>query len=320
MAHYHVRIEAVLAQQLVECGIDRQHGRLGDGGLHQVALGLLHGGRIVAVYKDVAGQRTSQNRRHHLVGLGEGLGDDRLQRGQFAAHVGILAALAGEEEGDLARAGRPRPYGAAAAEDPLRAQRLPCGGIVEAGCFACLGQPVVQFGMVAEVDDQPLAGVQVGLGRCFHRRRPATLHLLPGCVQSILQRHRRVRAQRQNAADWFLGGRQVRSRQGNKSRSAVAACPSVHLSTCFPVWVSACFSFHIYTGIRCAFCLQHAGHVLLQHDVEIGAAKTVRADAGTAGDRSVSLRPLPKFVVDSEGGVGEINVRVWFLSMKRGRK
>jgi hypothetical protein len=52
---------------------------------------------------------------------------------QLAAHVAVLAALAGEEEGDLARFGRPLPR-----KMPCALQRLPGLRIVEAGRLARL--------------------------------------------------------------------------------------------------------------------------------------------------------------------------------------
>ena len=71
VAHHHVGAEAVLSQQPRRRRVERQHGWLRDRGLHQVALGLLHSGRVGAIHKNVAGQRAAQDGRHHAVGLVE---------------------------------------------------------------------------------------------------------------------------------------------------------------------------------------------------------------------------------------------------------
>ena len=133
VAHDHIRRKAVFAQQLVKRHVHGEHGRLGNGRLHEVHLGLLHRGRISAVHKDKAGQGFAQNRRHDLVGFSKNLLNGRLKTGQFPAHVDVLTALTGKEEGDLAR------FGAAAPEDALGLQRLPCLRVVEACRLARLG-------------------------------------------------------------------------------------------------------------------------------------------------------------------------------------
>ena len=55
VAHHHVGFKAVALQQAQNGDVEREHGRLGDGGLHQVELGLAHLGLIVGVYKKVVG-------------------------------------------------------------------------------------------------------------------------------------------------------------------------------------------------------------------------------------------------------------------------
>ncbi len=132
VTHGHVGRKAIITQQQQHGGIQRQHGRLGNRRLHQVLLHLLDGGGIGAVNKDVGGERAAQNGGHHAVGFGKDTRHRGRQRSQFAAHVGILAALAGEKEGNLARAR------SAAAEDALALQRLPCLRVVKAGRLARL--------------------------------------------------------------------------------------------------------------------------------------------------------------------------------------
>jgi hypothetical protein len=69
VAHHHVGLKAVALQQLVDGDVHRQHGGLGDFRLHQVKGGLVDGVGVVGVYKDVAGERLAQDRRHHRVGV-----------------------------------------------------------------------------------------------------------------------------------------------------------------------------------------------------------------------------------------------------------
>ena len=290
VAHDHVRVDAVLGQQLINGGVHRQHGRLGDGRLHQIEFGLFHGRRVVAVHEDVAGERAAEDGRHHPVGVGEQALDHRLAGGQVAAHVGILAALAGEEEGDLTW------RLAAAAEDALRHQRFPGGGIVEAEGLTRLLDAIQQLVVVAEIDYQAFGRRKVGGIRRGDGRRPPILHLAEGLVEAILQCHRRRRPQGQNAPQ-------------RRFRDRWRRCDGdlVHLSTCFLV----------YSGRRkhpLPIGLQHPRHMLLQHDMEVGAAEPIGADAGAAG-KAIWLGPFAQLVVDEEGRLGEIDVGVGFLGV-----
>src|SRR5690606_17650198 len=98
-----------------------------------------------------------------------------------APHVDVLAALAGEEEGNLAG------LGAAAAEDALPLQRLPRLRIVEAGRLARLGDALEQFVLAAEVDEEPLRRREIGCGRILAFGRPAGLDAAEEIVQPVLQ-------------------------------------------------------------------------------------------------------------------------------------
>ena len=102
VAHHHIRVDTVGRQELHHGDVEGEHSRLGDRRLHQLALGLLQHRRILAVHKEVTGERASENGRHHRIGLGEDSGDLRRELGQLAAHVQVLATLAGEEHSDLA--------------------------------------------------------------------------------------------------------------------------------------------------------------------------------------------------------------------------
>ncbi len=201
MAHDHVWVLAVRCQQFIDSGVNRQHGRLCNRGLHQVALDAFHSLRIMAVHEDVAGERLAQDGRHHAVALSKDLGDHRIGRGQLAPHVGILAALTREEEGYLAR------FGAAAAEDALALQRLPGRGVVKTGGLTRFAQPVEQLIGRAKVNDQALLRGQVGRGGRRDGRRPAIFDATPQRIEFILELNRRRRAHRQDTAQRRLGRR-----------------------------------------------------------------------------------------------------------------
>ena len=132
VAHDHVGGEAVVGQQPADGLVQRQHGRLGDLRLHQVEVGLIDGRFVVAVNEQIAAQRAAENGLHDGVGLVQRGLDRGREGGQLAPHVDVLAALAGEEEGQLAR------LRAVAAEDALRFHRFPRLWRVEAHDLARL--------------------------------------------------------------------------------------------------------------------------------------------------------------------------------------
>ena len=195
VAHDHVGGEAIVGQQPANGLVQRQHGRLGDFGLHQVEVGLVDGRLVVAVDEQVAAERAAEDGLHDGIGLVERGLHRRRDGGQFAAHVDVLAALAGEEEGQLAR------FGAPAAEDALRFHRLPRLRRVEAHDLARLLQSVEQFVVVAEVDDQTLVGADVDGAGQGARRRPARFDADQRLVQLCLELIRRVCAEGEDAAD-----------------------------------------------------------------------------------------------------------------------
>ncbi len=280
MAHGHIWSEAIFTQELVHSRVHGQHRRLGDGGLHQVVFRLLHDLRVVAVDKEVAGQGPPQDGSHHLISLSQGRSDHRLDGGQLAAHIGVLAALARIEEGDLARSWP------AAAEDTLGSQRLPGLGIVKAHGLSALGQPIQQLRAVAEIDHQSLRRVQVSLARHLWGRSPATLGPLPGLVHLVLQLRRAGRPNSQDVAHRCLGpggGRPChRAVAGHQAR---IGCPDLHSAR--PV------AWNRHAREQRRLLRQHAGYMFLQHQVEVGTAEAVGAHAGTPRHVGVALAPLP---------------------------
>ena len=121
--HGHIGPYAVSIQQTGEGQIGGEHRRLGNRGLAQVLFGARHCAGIRRIDKDVLAQRLAEEGRHHLVGLFEGACHDRFCRAQAAQHVDVLRSLAGIQKRYLRG-------GPMAAEDALRAQRLPDRGLV----------------------------------------------------------------------------------------------------------------------------------------------------------------------------------------------
>ena len=104
-------------QKVVEGHIRRSHCRLGYIGLRQVdliSLGLL----IVELrgWEDIRAQRLGEAVLEGLVGNPEVLGHLREIEGHLSEHVGVLGALAGKQEGDLAFTG----HGVVGVIDPPR--------------------------------------------------------------------------------------------------------------------------------------------------------------------------------------------------------
>jgi hypothetical protein len=130
---------------------------LGDLGLAQLLVSRGGRRRISRVDEHVVAERTAQERRHHLVGFCEGVGDDRLLVAQGGEHVHVLRALARVEEGHRCRC-------PSAHEHTLVAQRAPHRWLVR---LHRLDGPVDlggQVGGVVEVDGEADRGSKVGLG------------------------------------------------------------------------------------------------------------------------------------------------------------
>jgi hypothetical protein len=161
VTHHEIRHQAVGREQTREGDIHGEDRGLGDLGVAQLALGALDGSGIPRVREQVVAERPVEQRRHHPIGFGEGLGDDRLALAQAPQHVRVLGALARVEEGHPG-------CGSAAAEDPLRAQGAPATRIArierpERALAACR-----QLSGVTEIDGETLRCAQ---GRLVGRRR-----------------------------------------------------------------------------------------------------------------------------------------------------
>ena len=151
VAHHHVGVHAVGGEQPGQREVGREHGRLGDLGLQQLLLQRRDGFGVVAVDEDVGGQRAPEQRGHDPVGLGEGLGDDRLRARSALEHVDVLRALAGVEEGDLGRR-------AAADEDALWRSIFHMAGAPERKALDGLASLRREVGGVGVVDGDPHRG------------------------------------------------------------------------------------------------------------------------------------------------------------------
>ena len=123
---------------------------------------------IGCVDEDVLAQRFAKQRGHDAIRFGESFGHDGFSGAERLQHIHVLRALAGIEERHLGRR-------AVAAEDALRAQRLPDCGLFRCQRFERLGRFVRQFGGVGIVDGQALGRAQVG----FRRRGWSAEPVLP---------------------------------------------------------------------------------------------------------------------------------------------
>ena len=184
VAHGHIGLDAVGVQQARQGQIGREHRRLGDGRLQQIRFGRCQRARIRRIHENVFAQGFGEQGRHRPVGFLERACHDRLDRAQRAHHVHVLRSLAGVEKGHLGG-------GAAAAEDALRAQRLPRCWLIRCEGFERFPAFIRQLGGIAEVDGDALRRAQVRFGRregaLWARRCPARLRGLLGGVKTLGQ-------------------------------------------------------------------------------------------------------------------------------------
>ena len=166
VAHHHVGLDAVGAEEPGERRVHRQDRGLGDRGLLQAFLGLLDRSRIVGGDEEVVGERTAEQGCHHPVGFGEGVAHDGLGLAQPPQHVHVLRALAGVEERHLAR-------GPAAPEDSLCAQGLPGRGTLGRERLAGLARLLFEVPCGLVVDGDALGSPQIGLEGRGRRRSAA---------------------------------------------------------------------------------------------------------------------------------------------------
>ena len=151
--------------------------RLSDLGLAQRLVGSRDGGRILRVHKDVLAERPAEQGGHDPVGVGKGLGDDRLDLAQRRQHVHVLGSLAGVQEGDLGRL-------TATAVDAAGAQRLPhrAGGrlLLEGERPGREADLLGQLRSIPVVDGDAFGRAQVALEGWRRRRRGASTRGLTG--------------------------------------------------------------------------------------------------------------------------------------------
>ena len=96
----HVGVDAVAGEQAQDRDVQRQGRRLAVLGAPEGELLLL--GVLAVPEHDVVGDPLAQGGDQDAVGLVEGLLDQGVGLGEVEAHVEVLAALSGEQEGDLA--------------------------------------------------------------------------------------------------------------------------------------------------------------------------------------------------------------------------
>jgi hypothetical protein len=246
--HHHVRLEAELAQQPAHRGVHREHGGLGDGGLLEVLLGLPDRLGVRSVHEDVARELPAQDRLEDAVGLLEDAGHEQVRGREVAAHVHVLAALAGEEEGDLA-GGAPAPP-----EDALRLEGPPGGGSVGGEGLLRLLQALDELLPVLVVDRDALAGREIGRGRHGDGRHVAVLHPGQHAVDRLAQAVHGLRPEHEQAAQRRPArgvGRRHRPPAGRRDRDLDGPLP-----------------------LR-----ERARDVLLEHDVEVRPPEAVGRDA-----------------------------------------
>ena len=291
VAHHHVGAHAVGGQQATDAGVGGEHRRLGDLGLQQLLFELRHRLRVVAVDEDVRAERAAEQRGHHLVGLTERVGHDRLGRPQPLQHVDVLRALAGVQEGNLRS-------GPAADEDTLLTDHAVHRGVAAGQRFDGFVELARQVGCIGEVDGEPHGGLAdrwIGPGgsrRSTGARlveRPVHLGQQIGVVTPT-QHQRATRRGLGGIGDDVGrgGGRCSRARQRRRGE-------------------------HARRG------LVAARHVLFEHDVEVRAAEPEGAHASPA-DPARRRGPLAQFGVDRERHAVPVDVGVRVVEVEAGRQ
>ncbi len=287
--HHHVGVDAVGLEQPHQCPVDGEYRRLGDLGLHQLLVGLGDGSVVVGIDEDDVGERSTDQRFHDPVGLVEHLADDRFDLAELGEHVHVLRALPGVEHRHLVSV-------AGAVEHPLVAQQSPrrlVAGVERGDRLGCLGGEV---GGVGEVDRHPHRGAEVGLGRrarrggrtaggaVAQRAQPGRHRSVVGAAdddeapQRCLELFRARRGRRRvcgtrcgdgrssGGSSSRRGARRRRGRRADRERRTLGG--------------------------------EAAGHVLLEHHVEVRAAEPEGAHARGA---NVAIGvPVPQIGVDPQ--------------------
>ena len=305
---HHVGLDAVGRQQRRQRQVGGQHRWLRDLGVAQVFLCRGDRDLVTGVDEDVLAERLAQQRRHHVIRGHEPLGDDGFRRAQVAQHVDVLRALAGVHEGH--GCGRP-----AAAEHTAAAQQRPHRRRRErrqrpAGL-------VGKFGRIAEVDRESFGSCQClgtrWLGRRSGARSGGRLHrtqLLDQFSDSGRAQHERTAQRRLRNALTRLpairlcnrrcrrGRCGCRGRCGRRGRRRQVGAHRHHLRR-----IEA----------------QPPRHVLLEHDVEVGATEAERADTRRAHPAG-RHRPLAQLGVDPERRRLPVDVGVRLDEVQAGRQ
>ncbi len=288
VAHHHVGEHAVLAQEAHDGDVGRDHRRLADGGVLERLLRVLHARLVAGILVHVARERPSQDRAHGGVGLREGLTHDRV--GHVGQHVHVLRALTREQERDLGR-------GATTEVDALGLKDAPLARVVLVeridGGLALLGE----VGTVLEGDDQAVLGSQErGAGRRAIRQLAG-----PGVRHGLPEAGAQPRQIGVGDGEHLAEHRGAVVLDGGRDRAARAGTVrGRHLHRRLPL-------------------PEHPGHVLLDHDVEVGTAEPERGDA-TATGRERRPLPRPRLGVDLEGDLVERDRRVGRLVIDRRRQ
>ncbi len=221
VAHHHVGLDAVRAEQPGECRVDGEHRRLGDGRLAQILLGLPYRLLVTAVHEDARAEGTPEGRRHGGVGLVEGLGHDGLSCPELLEHAHVLGTLSGEEERHLSRR-------APTEVDAFVPERAPPAVVVVLQRRDGLGGGVGELGGVTEIDRHANRGLQIALARRLERGRFSGARPGFDLPEAIGHVGGRIPADDERAAQGGLGCRADRAGRDPRSRLHLRAA---HLHT-----------------------------------------------------------------------------------------
>ncbi len=303
MAHHHVGAHPVSVEESCERQIRGEHGGLGDFGLHELPVERLHGGLISAVDEDVGGQRSTQEGRHHRIRLGERGGDNRLARREALEHVDVLRPLPGVKERDL---------GCRTASDirTLLAQQSECRGVAAGEGLEQFVELDGEVGGIGEVHGDTHGGVADGRVRRREGRSGTSTGGGMGGFELPDDRGVVRAAEHEGAPKRRLAGRSHGSGGGSRglARGGGGAGRGPRDG-----WRHG-------DGRRAG--LAHGGggehprcgamttrHVLLKHDMEVGAAESEGAH-GAAPDPGGRGSPLAEFGVDGKRDRVPIDVLV----------
>ena len=90
MPHHHVRRDAIGGEQSRERQVGGEHRWLCDRRLSERVVRRGNCTFVVWIDEDDLAERPAEERLHHIVGLTEGIGDDRLHLAELAEHVDVL--------------------------------------------------------------------------------------------------------------------------------------------------------------------------------------------------------------------------------------